>query len=406
MTDFDLLHPALQYHIVNSLGWRELRAFQETAIRPALEGRHMLILAPTAGGKTEAALFPILSRMLEQDWRGLSLLYICPIKALMNNLAERLGRYFSLLGRRAALWHGDISASEKKRLLREPPDCLLITPESIEVILTSRTIDHITFLADIQAVIVDEIHAFAGDDRGWHLLAVLERSSRIANFEFQRIGLSATVGNPEELSKWFMSGCRKKCVVQKPDSGGTENAEVVLDYVGSLKNAAIVVSRLHRGKKRLVFVDSRAKAEKLGANLRDLEVTTHVTHSSLSPEQRLRAENAFAQGDDCVIVATSVLELGVDVGNLDHVIQIDAPRLRRKLSAALGTNRPSPGISKKHIVSGDFQRFPAAGGGLDPSMGAGIRGTADSPTVAVPCVFTAAHGHSPSRIGHRIRRLA
>lgn len=163
---FDLLHPALQHHIVNSLGWTELRPFQEAVIRPILADRHMLVVAPTAGGKTEAALFPVLSRMLNEDWRRLSLLYICPIKALLNNLDIRLNRYFGLIGRRSALWHGDISPTVRKHILRNPPDCLLTTPESLEVMLTSRNVDHRTFLADARVVIIDEIHAFAGDDRG------------------------------------------------------------------------------------------------------------------------------------------------------------------------------------------------------------------------------------------------
>ncbi|MFM7832222.1 MAG: DEAD/DEAH box helicase, partial [Planctomycetaceae bacterium] len=105
---FDSLHPALQHHIVNSLGWRDLRPFQDAVIPHALAGEHLIVLAPTAGGKTEAAFFPVLSRMLDEDWRGLSVLYLCPIKALLNNLDVRLQRYCSLLGLRSALWHGDV----------------------------------------------------------------------------------------------------------------------------------------------------------------------------------------------------------------------------------------------------------------------------------------------------------
>ena len=105
MSNFDLLHPALQHHIVNSLGWRELRPFQDAVIPRLLSGEHQIVLAPTAGGKTEAAVFPVLSRMLADDWRGLSVIYVCPIKALLNNLEHRLSRYAGLLGRRASLWH-------------------------------------------------------------------------------------------------------------------------------------------------------------------------------------------------------------------------------------------------------------------------------------------------------------
>jgi len=325
VSNFEQLHPALQHHIVNSLGWRELRPFQDAVIPSVLAGDHLVILAPTAGGKTESAFFPAMSRMLTEGWSGLSILYICPIKALLNNLDIRLERYCSLLGRRSTLWHGDVKQSARRRILREPPDCLLTTPESLEVMLVSATIDSRSLFSNLRLVIVDEIHAFAGDDRGWHLLSVLERISRIAGREVQRIGLSATVGNPEALLDWISGSCRGPRQVFRPEESARSQAEVTLDYVGSLENAAVVISRLHRGEKRLVFVDSRAKAEKLGANLRQLDVTTFVTHSSLSQEQRQQAEHAFTVRDNCVIVATSVLELGIDVGNLDRVIQIDAP---------------------------------------------------------------------------------
>lgn len=325
MSNFDQLHPALQHHIVNSLGWRELRPFQEAVIPPLLAGRHLIILAPTAGGKTEAAFFPIVSQMLAEGWSGLSVLYICPIKALLNNLDLRLQRYCSLVGRRSALWHGDVKQSIRKQILREPPDCLLTTPESLEVMLISPKVDAQRLFSQLRVVIVDEIHAFAGDDRGWHLLSVLSRIARLAGRELQRIGLSATVGNPEVLVDWLAGSCQGQRHVFLPSESESSEANVKLDYVGSLQNAAVVIARLHRGEKRLVFIDSRSRAEQLAAELRQLDVTAFVTHSSLSQEQRHAAEEAFASRDDCVIVATSVLELGIDVGDLDRVIQIDAP---------------------------------------------------------------------------------
>ncbi len=325
MNAFDRLHPALQHHIVNSLGWRSLRPFQEGVIPRILAGEHVVVLAPTAGGKTEAAFLPVLSRMLSEDWQGLSVLYLCPIKALLNNLEFRLARYCSLVGRRAALWHGDVGAAARKRIQREPPDCVLTTPESLEVMLVSPNVDSRNLLGNVRVVIVDEIHAFAGDDRGWHLLSVLERVTHLAGREIQRIGLSATVGNPEDLADWLAGSSMGAKGVALPPPSENGAADVTIDYVGSLANAAVVISRVGRGEKRLVFVDSRSRAEQLGNELRQLETTTFVTHSSLSADQRRQAEDAFANRDDCVIVATSVLELGIDVGDLDRVIQIDAP---------------------------------------------------------------------------------
>jgi ATP-dependent Lhr-like helicase len=121
VTAFDQLHPALQHHIVNSLGWRELRPLQQESIVQILAGRHAILLAPTAGGKTEAAFFPVLSRMLTENWTGLSVLYLCPIKALLNNLDVRLSGYCNLVGRRSGIWHGDIRDAEKRSVLREAP---------------------------------------------------------------------------------------------------------------------------------------------------------------------------------------------------------------------------------------------------------------------------------------------
>ena len=325
MTPFDRLHPAVQHHVVNSLGWTTLRPLQEAAIGPVLAGEHALLLAPTAGGKTEAAILPVFSRMLSEDWRGLTVVYICPIKALLNNLEGRLSLYAGLIGRRVAVWHGDIPPGERARTAREPPDLLLTTPESLEVVLVSRRVDHRAFFNDLRVVVVDEIHAFAGDDRGWHLIGLLDRLSRLSGRTPQRLGLSATVGNPETLLAWLVSGALGVGRVVAPRADAADGAEVQVDFVGNLANAATVISRLHRGEKRLVFCDSRSQVEDLALELRARSVRTFVSHSSLSLDARRQAEAAFAVGEDCVIVATSTLELGIDVGDLDRVIQIDAP---------------------------------------------------------------------------------
>ncbi|RLJ22037.1 ATP-dependent helicase [bacterium endosymbiont of Escarpia laminata] len=346
MSSFDLLHPALQHHIVNSLGWPALRPLQEATIEPILRGEHAILLAPTAGGKTEAASFPVFSRMLDENWQGLSVLYICPIKALLNNLEPRLSYYGSLLGRRAALWHGDVSPSRKAKIAAEPPDILLTTPESLEVMLVSRRIDHQRLFANLKCVVVDEVHAFAGDDRGWHLMYLLERVSCLAGRELQRLGLSATVGNPDELCDWLAEGCQSPRNVINPSTDSGAHPEIEIDWVGNLNNAAIVISRLHRGEKRLVFCDSRARVEELAMLLRSMGVSTYVSHSCLSLEERSAAEEAFSQGDNCVIVATSTLELGIDVGDLDRVIQIDAPATVSSFLQRIGRTGRRAGTSR------------------------------------------------------------
>jgi ATP-dependent Lhr-like helicase len=402
----DLLHPSLAHHIVNSLGWKELRPLQAASVGPVSAGEDALLLAPTAGGKTEAACFPLLSRMTAHDWGAPSLVYLAPLKALLNNLLPRLETYSGWVGRRAALWHGDVTSGERARLLRDPPDVLLTTPESLEAMLVSVKVDHYRLFAPLRAVVVDEVHAFASDDRGWHLLAVLARLTRVTGYPLQRVGVSATVGNPAELLTWLQgasAGRRRGRVIapgvdlpasvagdqtaspapgaQPPASGWAPAlsadlpappppsgarlpssadlptpsrppgppappvassptgapcssppstapppvGDVQLDYVGSVDNAARVITALHQGEKRLVFCDSRRLVEELGAALRARGVTTFLSHASLSLDDRRRSEQAFADSRDCVIVATSTLELGVDVGDLDRVIQINAP---------------------------------------------------------------------------------
>ncbi|MDP3627246.1 MAG: DEAD/DEAH box helicase [Hydrogenophaga sp.] len=319
---FDRLHGALQYHIVNSMGWTGLRSTQADAVEPILAGKHCLILAPTAGGKTEAATIPVLSRMATEEWPGPSVLYVCPIKALLNNLESRLSRYAGFVGRTVQVWHGDVGQGAKARAKRIPPDILLTTPESLEGMLISTKVDRASWFGNVRVVIVDELHAFAGDDRGWHLRAVIKRIEAYARQPIQRIGLSATVGNPGELLDWFAGSGERQIV---GSSSVTTDADVTIDHVGSMANAATVISRLHRGAKRLVFCDSRSKVEELAVSLRTMNTRTFVSHSSLSASERKLAENAFAEERDCVIVATSTLELGIDVGDLDYVIQIDAP---------------------------------------------------------------------------------
>lgn len=353
------LDPALIHHIVNTLGWRSLRPLQEEAVTPLVCGDDAVLLAPTAGGKTEAAAFPLLTRMIGERWSGTSVLYVCPLKALLNNLLPRLETYTSWLGRSAALWHGDTAAGARKRILAARPDVLLTTPESLEAMLVSANVDHTSFFSGLQAVVVDEVHAFAGDDRGWHLLAVLERLQRVAGRPVQRVGLSATVGNPDALLEWLQgSGVAKRpgqviaphLTEPAPATTGASNAvspgDIQLDHVGSLDNAATVIAALHRGEKRLVFCESRRFVEELGEKLRAKGVTTFLSHASLSLDERRRAEVAFAEARDCVIISTSTLELGIDVGDLDRVIQIDAPASVASFLQRLGRSGRREGTAR------------------------------------------------------------
>jgi ATP-dependent Lhr-like helicase len=322
VSPFDELHPALRYHILNTLGWTELRPSQLQAIQPVQRGDSVLLLAPTAGGKTEAAVLPLLSRMAGEGWRGLSALYVCPLRALLNNLEPRLQRYASFVGRRAALWHGDVGDAARRRILNDPPDLLLTTPESLEAMMISPRVSVADLLGGVRAVVADELHAFADDDRGWHLLFLLGRIERLAGRHLQRIGLSATIGNPEEMLAWLARG-RGGHVIGPSEP--TSDGDVTADYVGPLANAVTVLARIFRGERRLVFAESRSRVEQVTEGLRAAGVRTFASHASLSVDERRAAEAAFAAEPDCAIVATSTLELGIDVGDLDRVVQVGAP---------------------------------------------------------------------------------
>lgn len=340
---FDALHPALRYHIVSTLGWPDLRPTQADAVGPVMAGEDVLLLAPTAGGKTEAAAFPLLSRIASERWRGLSALYICPLKALLNNLAPRLERYAGFLGLRVGLWHGDVGEPARRRMLRDPPDILLTTPESLEAMMISSRLDEVALLSGVRACIVDELHAFAGDDRGWHLLFLLARIEHLSGRRIQRIGLTATVGNPTQLLGWFSMGRGGRVI---GPAAPIADGDVTADHVGSVDNAVTVISRLHRGERRLVFADSRTRVEAVAAGLRQAGVRTFVSHASLSLDERRQAEAAFAAEPDCVIVATSTLELGLDVGDLDRVIQVGAPPSVASFLQRMGRTGRRPGTTR------------------------------------------------------------
>jgi ATP-dependent helicase Lhr and Lhr-like helicase len=205
----------LQSAIVSRLGWTSLRPVQELAGDPLLDGYNAIILAPTAGGKTEACMFPLLAQMVEKEPLGVGILYIAPIKALLNNQADRFQQYTEMIGLDRFLWHGDIKPSQKKAFIRNPTTVLMTTPESLEGMLISASVPHAQIFTDLRAVVIDEIHALAGCDRGAHLMSVLERLVRATNRDVQRIGLSATVGNPDRILQWLQGTSKRPSCIHR-----------------------------------------------------------------------------------------------------------------------------------------------------------------------------------------------
>jgi ATP-dependent helicase Lhr and Lhr-like helicase len=316
--------PRLQEAIVSRLGWSTLRPVQELASHAILDGYNAVILAPTAGGKTEASMFPLLAQLVQNEPQGIGVIYIAPIKALLNNQAERLGRYTEMVGLRRFLWHGDVKDSAKRAFLKDPADLLMTTPESLEVMLLSPKVAHQKLFHDLRAIVIDEVHALAGSDRGTHLLSVIERIACYTENDVQRIGLSATVGNPQDILRWMQGTSKRQGeVIDPPKTPSPKDLSIHLqETLGAIAHQA---SQIAQNKKSLFFCQSRALAEDIAERMRGREIDVFVHHSSVSPEERNAAEERFHHGSNTSIICTSTLELGIDVGDLDLVFQANAP---------------------------------------------------------------------------------
>ncbi len=324
MSVFPRFNPRLQAAITSRLGWISLRPMQDLAGEAILDGKNVIVLAPTAGGKTEAAFFPVLSLLLEEDIRGVGVVYIAPLKALLNNLEDRVGTYADMVGLRRFVWHGDVENPAKRAFVNEPAEILMTTPESLEVMLISQWVKVEEMFSELRAVIVDEIHALAGSDRGAHLLSVAERVIRHSKHDVQRIGLSATVGNPSDILRWITGTSKRAGVVIDPPRAKGRKDIVVLQR-DSVTDLAQDAATMGAGRKSLVFCQSRALTEVLADRMRAQGIAVYVHHGSVSAEARAEAERAFAHGTNNAIVCTSTLELGIDVGDLDKVFQTNAP---------------------------------------------------------------------------------
>lgn len=321
---FSRFAPLLQSAIVARLGWSSLRPVQEEAGAAILDGKNAVVLAPTAGGKTEASMFPALSILLEHPPVAVGAIYLAPIKALLNNQAERLGMYTEMVGLDRFLWHGDVEAARRKVFLKEPAALLMTTPESLEVMLASSTVSVQRLFADLRIVVVDEVHALAGTDRGAHMLSVIERIADHSQHDVQRVGLSATVGNPSAILSWLKGTSRREGVVIDPPKQPRRRQIAVTLESDSYLLAGQAAS-MAAGKKSLFFCDSRALTEKIADRMSGRGTDVFVHHGSVSLSERRLAEEKFSGRGSAAIVCTSTLELGIDVGDLDQVFQAGAP---------------------------------------------------------------------------------
>ncbi|MGB4611038.1 MAG: DEAD/DEAH box helicase [Methanothermobacter thermautotrophicus] len=337
------LNPRLRHFLANRLGWRSLRDVQKSALEAIGRGEDTLIVAPTASGKTEAALIPVFNSILSEGLPPVSMLYVSPLKALINDMHSRLelwGNHFNL---EVMKWHGDVPANRKRRFIENPSDILLITPESLEVMMINRSrAEKERILGNLRYIIVDEIHQFIEADRGVQLNSLLARLERYTLVRPQRIGLSATVGNPEEVLNWMSpSGA----VVR-------DTAERKLQYriFEFTDHKLIEVLRRFTGKKVLIFVPSRRDAEKYYNIIRKcLDVDVFIHHSSINRDSREEAEERFRSVSAAFMVNTSTLELGIDVGDIDVVIHIRSPTSVNRFLQRTGRSGRRRGLQRTII---------------------------------------------------------
>ena len=255
-----------------------------------------------------------------------------PPMAARVRLAPAAGELHPL---EAFKWHGDVAPSARKRFLERPAHVLMTTPESLEVMLISQKVDAARLFANLSMVVIDEIHAFAGDERGAHLVAILERLSRFCGKDVQRIGLSATVGNPEAIGAWLQGSSKRPARLINPPRAAAPRL-LAIDYVEDVDALAARAAHVGAGKKSLVFVESRGMAERVASAMAGRGIDVFVHHSAVSRADRRLAEERFAKGDNTAIVSTSTMELGIDIGDLDLVLQADAPKTVASLLQRMG----------------------------------------------------------------------
>jgi ATP-dependent Lhr-like helicase len=307
--------------LAERLGWSELRDVQEQAYTAIHEGSDVLVIAPTAGGKSEAALIPVLDNILKSGTKGVACLYLSPLKALINDQEERIATFCRPTGLSLAKWHGDVPKGDRGWNADEAPQFLLITPESLEVLLHEK--GPAAALANLRYVIVDELHVFVESERGVHIRILLDRLDRIARVPAQRIGLSATVGNPDEVLAWLSGGHHTRRLVTVPAPVTAKKLRFVIEPDPARRIDTLVA--LVAGKKALVFVNSRSAAETIVQEAAGRIKNLHIHHSSVAPAKKKEAEEAFHGGEGACICCTSTLELGIDIGDLDIVVQVGPP---------------------------------------------------------------------------------
>lgn len=359
MNVFNRYAPFIQDYIYRS-GWQTLRGVQNAAGN-AIFGTedHVLLTASTASGKTEAAFFPILTLLDEEPSDSVGVLYIAPLKALINDQFGRLNELCEEAGIPVTRWHGDVPQTQKRRLLRKPSGILQITPESLESLMLNKHMEIPSLFGDLRFIVIDEIHSLLRGDRGLQTFCLIERMCKAAGCNPRRIGLSATIGNPEAAGRFLAAGSDRRTIIPSFDGGKevwrlsmehffntapqadegkqdvpeTPLLESPTDIAPKAADPGMGYIFEHtRGKKCLIFTNSREECEAVCQSLRQYCEANHeperflIHHGNLSASYRESAEEEMKDDDSLMSVcATATLELGIDIGKLERAFQIDAP---------------------------------------------------------------------------------
>jgi len=350
---------------------------QIMAIKPILDGKNVLLIAPTGLGKTEAAILPIFHNFLKNNInsdnkkKGISILYITPLRALNRDMLKRTFDWGKELDIDIAVRHGDTSQSERARQSRKPPNMLITTPETFQILFTGKRLKN--HISNVRWVIIDEIHELANDERGAQLAVGLERLyelTKINNHSFQRIGLSATVGSPEKVAL-FLGGNEnnKSRNVKIIEVDVTKHIDIKVelptivksDYSNANKYSMDPISfaSLRRSKEiidshvsTLLFINTRDGAEILASRfhqwVEDLQIDVH--HGSLSKISRIESEDNFKSGKLKSLICTSSLELGIDIGNTDFILQYNSPREVKRILQRVGRSGHRIGKTSKGLI--------------------------------------------------------
>ena len=359
MSAFDRYAPFVQEYIYRNR-WENLRAIQVAAADAIFNtDENVLLTASTASGKTEAAFFPIITLFSEDPPTSVGCIYIGPLKALINDQFTRLTDLCEEADIPVWHWHGDVAQSHKSRLMKRPCGILQITPESLEAMLLHKHAAIPKLFGDLRFVVIDEVHSLLRGDRGGQTLCLIERLSRIAGVNPRRIGLSATIGDPEKTGEFLSLGTGRKTIIPRIEAKGSKwrlsmehfyvkdvqaaEGKDVQDALPVLeektaeapKNADPGIGYIYehtRGKKCLVFVNSREECETVTTTLRQYCDIQHerdrflIHHGNLSASYRETAEGIMKDDSQYMTtVTTATLELGIDIGRLERAFQIDAP---------------------------------------------------------------------------------